>query len=92
MPHDASVLGRRAYLASVAFVDEQVGKIYGALQRTGLLQTTFLIWTSDHGDGQGDHCGVRCIRTAACFSHSAATPASQLYPRLLSPIASARRR
>lgn len=55
MPEAEATLGRRAYLASVAFVDEQMGRIYTALEETGLLTTTLLIWTSDHGDGQGDH-------------------------------------
>ena len=55
MPRDATALARRAYLASVAFVDEQVGAIYAALQERGLLQRSLIIWTSDHGDGQGDH-------------------------------------
>ena len=32
-----------------------MGKIHAALNETGLLARTFLIWTSDHGDGQGDH-------------------------------------
>ena len=57
MPLGASndtALSRRAYLASVAFVDEQVGRIYAALEETGQLENTFIIWTADHGDGQGD--------------------------------------
>tara|TARA_B110001452_G_scaffold198806_1_gene168763 strand:+ start:229 stop:1968 length:1740 start_codon:yes stop_codon:yes gene_type:complete len=54
LPTSDGVLGRRAYLASVAFVDEQVGRIHAALNETGLLRTTFLLWTADHGDGQGD--------------------------------------
>ena len=55
MPDTPGILGRRAYLASVAFVDEQIGYIYDALVATHLLETTFVLWTSDHGDGQGDH-------------------------------------
>ena len=47
-------LTRRAYLASVAFVDEQVAAIHDALASTGLLENTFVIWSADHGDGQGD--------------------------------------
>jgi arylsulfatase len=54
-PAAAELLSRRAYHASIAFVDEQVGHIYGALQRTGLLRTTLWLWTADHGDAQGDH-------------------------------------
>lgn len=51
----AVALGRRAYLASVAFVDEQVGLMMQALRETGLVASTLLLWVSDHGDGQGDH-------------------------------------
>lgn len=52
-PVNDTTLSRRAYLASVAFVDEQVDAIYSTLQETGLLENTFIIWTADHGDGQG---------------------------------------
>jgi arylsulfatase A-like enzyme len=48
-------LTRRAYLASVTFVDEQIGKILGALRETGALEDTFILFTSDHGDLQMDH-------------------------------------
>ena len=55
--HDpaAEMLSRRAYHASVAFVDEQIGKVHAALRATGLLRSTLWVFTSDHGDGQGDH-------------------------------------
>ena len=51
----AESLSRRAYHASVAFVDEQIGQIHQTLRRTGLLATTLWLFTSDHGDAQGDH-------------------------------------
>ena len=41
--------------ANVAFIDEWVGKILGALDQRDLTQHTFIIWTADHGDGQADH-------------------------------------
>jgi len=41
-------------MASVNFVDEWVGRVYDALVETSLLETTWILWTSDHGDGQGD--------------------------------------
>ena len=34
---------------------EQMGLIYETLVQTSLLESTFILWTSDHGDGQGDH-------------------------------------
>lgn len=55
MPTNESDLSRRAYYASVAFVDEQVGNIYAALANASLLESTYIIWSADHGDGQGDH-------------------------------------
>jgi len=36
-------------------VDEQIGKIYEALEKKGVLNNTILIFTSDHGDMQSDH-------------------------------------
>eukprot|EP00929_Paragymnodinium_shiwhaense_P012130 TRINITY_DN11881_c0_g1_i2.p1 TRINITY_DN11881_c0_g1~~TRINITY_DN11881_c0_g1_i2.p1 ORF type:complete len:575 (-),score=79.99 TRINITY_DN11881_c0_g1_i2:150-1874(-) len=54
MPEAEMTLSRRAYIASVNFVDEWVSKIYDTLTQTGLLENTWIIWTSDHGDGQGD--------------------------------------
>ena len=55
VPPVNATLSRRAYAASVNFVDEQVGRVYDALHATGLLNTTFVLFTSDHGDGQGSH-------------------------------------
>jgi arylsulfatase len=48
-------LARRAYAGSVRFVDEQIGHIYQTLKSTSLLDNTWIIFTADHGDGQGDH-------------------------------------
>lgn len=55
VPKAEEVLGRRAYLASVTFVDEQVGRVLTALTETGQLERTLVLWVSDHGDAQGDH-------------------------------------
>ena len=55
MPGKNATLGRRAYAASVNYVDEQIGHIYDALSSTSLLNNTWIIFTADHGDGQGDH-------------------------------------
>lgn len=54
LPGNETEYSRRAYVASVNFVDEWVGHIYDALVQRNLLERTFIIWTSDHGDGQGD--------------------------------------
>ncbi len=55
MPHADRELARRAYRGSIAFVDEQIGRIMATLERRGLLERTLVLFTADHGDGQGDH-------------------------------------
>ena len=47
----------QAYLACVAFVDEQIGKVLDGLEENGLLDSTVIIFTSDNGYhiGEKDH-------------------------------------
>jgi len=44
----------QAYLANVAFVDEQVGKIMDALEESDYADNTWVILTSDHGYHMGE--------------------------------------
>ena len=44
-----------AYYASVTFMDEQVGRIVDELDRLGLLETTAIVFCSDHGYHLGEH-------------------------------------
>ena len=46
---------RRAYYADVTVIDRAVGEIIGALERTGQLDDTWIIYTSDHGEMMGEH-------------------------------------
>ncbi len=46
---------RRGYYGSVSFIDEQIGRILGSLERRGILDNTFILFTADHGDMTGDH-------------------------------------
>jgi arylsulfatase A-like enzyme len=69
MPEDLTSVSRRAYYASIEFVDEWIGSIIGALKATGKLDNTLygsnlsffssilcsIMFTADHGDMQGDH-------------------------------------
>jgi len=45
---------RRYYLASLAFIDEQVGRLLQWLKDSDLDDTTAIIFSADHGDMTGD--------------------------------------
>jgi choline-sulfatase len=46
---------RALYHREVASVDERVGYALEALRRSGLASRTFVVFTSDHGEGFGEH-------------------------------------
>lgn len=45
----------RAYYALVTQVDRQINRIIGTLRNEGILENTWFVFTSDHGDNLGDH-------------------------------------
>ncbi|MFE5323265.1 sulfatase [Paenibacillus sp. NPDC056579] len=44
-----------AYYAMVELIDDQVGRMLEALERTGQLDNTIVVFMSDHGELLGDH-------------------------------------
>ncbi|THK34605.1 DUF229 domain-containing protein [Ensifer sp. MPMI2T] len=46
---------RLGYAVSIAFLDEQIGRVLKALDDAGLTKDTLVIFMSDHGDQLGDH-------------------------------------
>jgi choline-sulfatase len=46
---------RAAYWAMIDVIDEQVGRMLAALERTGQSEQTLVIFMSDHGEMLGDH-------------------------------------
>ena len=46
---------RRAYYAQISHIDFQIGRLYRYLSGRGLLQNTWIIFASDHGEQLGDH-------------------------------------
>lgn len=48
-------LGRAYYYSMVRLIDQQMGRILDALERSGLAENTLVIFTTDHGELLGDH-------------------------------------
>lgn len=48
-------LVRAAYWAQVDLIDAQVGRILESLQKTGQIDDTMIVFSSDHGEMLGDH-------------------------------------
>ena len=46
---------RRQYCALIKLIDDQVGSLLDALERRNMIENTYIIFTSDHGEMLGDH-------------------------------------
>ncbi len=46
---------RRHYFANVTLIDEAIGRILAALERAGLADDTWVVYSSDHGEMLGTH-------------------------------------
>jgi arylsulfatase A-like enzyme len=57
--HDFGPKPRDRYDGEVAFVDEHVGRVLGALAQAPFAQRTAVIVTSDHGEAFGEHGMIR---------------------------------
>jgi choline-sulfatase len=55
MSDDAIRAMRRSYAADISVIDDAVGRIVDALARRGLLDSTWIVYTSDHGEMAGTH-------------------------------------
>ena len=55
MTDDAIRGMRRAYAADISVIDDAIGRMVAALERRGLLDDTWFVYTSDHGEMAGNH-------------------------------------
>ncbi|MGL4343603.1 MAG: sulfatase-like hydrolase/transferase, partial [Cellulosilyticaceae bacterium] len=46
---------KRAYYACITQIDYSLGLLFARLREEGLLENTWIVFTSDHGDMMGDH-------------------------------------
>jgi arylsulfatase A-like enzyme len=78
-PHEIS-LGRDCYDDCVAHLDEQLGRLIDELGRRGVLEKTWVIITSDHGESFGESPGI--------FWHGTSLYETQLHvPLVIMPAA-----
>jgi len=71
---------RRAYYASVTFIDEQIGRILAALKNRGLYDNTLILMFADHGDMLGDH---HLWRKTYAYESSAKIPMLLRWPKAM---------
>jgi N-acetylglucosamine-6-sulfatase len=64
-------------------VEEGVGRIFAALEQAGKLDSTLIVFTSDHGYFYGEH-GLSVERRLA-YEESIRIPVLMRYPRLIRP-------
>ncbi len=59
------------YYASISFIDFQIGRILDTLEKTGQLDNTLILFTSDHGEHLGD---FGCFGKRSMHNASARVP------------------
>ena len=84
-PHIRGTLeeARRGYHASIAFLDEQIGRVLAELENQGVAENTLVIFTSDHGDMLGD-LGLM-TKGAFFYDPCVRVPLLMRWPAALSP-------
>ncbi len=67
------------YYATISFVDYQVGRILESLEKSGQLDNTLIIFTSDHGEYLGDY---NCFGKRSMHDASSKVPMIVRNPKL----------
>jgi len=72
----------RMYYAAIEALDDCLGKILAELEKTGQVDNTILVFTSDHGDKLGSH---RQLVKQLPFEESISIPFLIRYPKKIKP-------
>ena len=57
-PPSTTKLARDCYDDCLAYLDDQLGRLFNELDTRGVLENTLVIITSDHGENFGEHAGI----------------------------------
>ena len=79
---------RARYWGLVTLVDQAVGRIMKALEESGQADNTIVVFTSDHGDMQGDHA---IMAKGVLYDEAARVPLLMRVPWLMGEAADRRR-
>ena len=74
---------KRAYDASLAYLDSEIGKLLDQLRSDGLLEKTIVIITADHGEQFGEH-GL-FTHGNSLYAQNTQVPLIVVYPRRVTP-------
>lgn len=69
------------YFASIAMIDDVIGRLLATLDRTGQREDTIIVFTSDHGDYMTEHGLVR--KGASLYDSLVRVPLFVSYPRAI---------
>ncbi len=70
-----------AYDACIAYLDDQLGRLFRALEERGLDRNTLVILTSDHGEMFGEHNQIQ--HTSGLYMPALHVPLAMVYPGVL---------
>jgi len=65
------------YYASISFIDYQVGRVLDALEKSGQIDNTLIVFTSDHGEHLGDY---NCFGKRSMHDSAARVPLIARFP------------
>lgn len=68
---------RASYYALETFIDDKLGRMRAALEETGQLENTVIVFTADHGDMMGEHT---MFMKSCYYEHSARIPMVVRFP------------